>query len=71
MGEHANTARQIPLDGHLLTIQEGNPIPAAALTGLCGGKAGIEISGDREGHRDDSLMCEFIASDQGIHEFPY
>jgi hypothetical protein len=46
VSKHSDAAFKVPLNGHLLAIQQGNTVPSGALAGHGCWKTGIKIGRD-------------------------
>jgi hypothetical protein len=68
MGQKTDAPSQVSLNSHLLTIEEGNPIPP--FTPPCNGswKARIQIGGHRKRDRNDAVRLQSVVFHQRIHQ---
>ena len=68
VGQNTDAAGEVALNSHLLAIQQGHRVPAGPPPGNGSRETGVEIGGDREGHRHQLVGGQTIAIDKGVHQ---
>ena len=69
VGQQTDATGKISLDGHLLDIQKGHFFPACAVARRRCGKAGVQIGGHGERHRDQLIWIQGVLVHQCVHQF--
>jgi hypothetical protein len=69
VGKKTNAPSQVTLNSHLLTVEEGNPIPTFAAP--CNGsrETRIQIGRHRKRDRNDAVRHQSVVFHQGVHQF--
>ena len=68
VGQNTDAAGEVSLNRHLLAVQQCHRFPAGPSAGNGCRETGVEIGGDREGHRHQLVGAQIIAIDKGIHQ---
>ena len=68
VGQNTDAAGEVALNRHLLAIQQSHRVPAGPPPGNGRRETGVEIGGDREGHRHQLVGGQTIAIDKGVHQ---
>ena len=69
VGQKTNAPSQIALNSHLLTVEEGHPIPTFAAPCNSSRETRIQIGRHRERDRHDAVRLQSVVFHQGVHQF--
>ena len=68
MGQQSDAARQIPLNRHLLDIQQSHLLPSRSVARRRGRKASVQIGGHRKRHGDQLIRIQSVLFHQCVHQ---